>query len=88
MNPGNGLPLFPSEQFCSLHVIYWEPAVGRAKEKFINRYINTNVTFSVSSILGLSITYADGILSQFLDTKQNKIIIIIYKPSEVSVCAH
>ena len=57
------------------------------KEKFINKYINTNITFSVSSILGLSITYADGILSQFLDTKQNKIIIIIiiYKPSEVSV---
>jgi len=26
MKPGNGRPLFPSEQFCSLHVMYWEPA--------------------------------------------------------------
>ena len=81
--------MFPSEQFCSLHVMYWEPAVRQAKEKFRNKYINTNITFSRSSILGLSITYPDGILSRFLDTKQKKIIIIIiYKPSEVSVCAH
>lgn len=59
INPGKGLPLFPSEQFWSLQVMYCDP-VG--KQEMSTKNITTEKqTAFCSPQSRFSIAYADGI---------------------------